>query len=387
MAIVRWNPLQGMLSLQDEMNRLFEASFFGEGATPSRGGKPIVWAPPIDVVESEDKVIVNAELPGMKAEDVELSVDDGLLTLKGERNFAEEVKEENLHRIERSYGYFERRIALPKTIDAENITASYNDGVLRIELPKVEATQSRQIKIKVEHPRVIEEIARFTGEIESCWAGPRARSNRKNQRQARFGDCVEEGGKMEDKEKDVKKQEQAHHRPLKKELEEEVKELEGEVEVLKEKLQASEEQSGGYLDDLKRLKAEFENYRKRMIREQTTIVETANQSMASKLLPVLDNLERAIAASDGEPGEGLADGVKMVHSQLLDVLKAEGLEEINPHGHPFDPHVCEAVRTVLSDDHADETVVEVHQKGYKWKDRLLRPAMATVSKCSSVGEQ
>ncbi len=190
---------------------------------------------------------------------------------------------------------------------------------------------------------------------------------------------------MEDKEKEVKKQEQTHHRPLKKELEEEVKELEGEVKVLNEKLQASEEKSGEYLDDLKRLKAEFENYRKRMLREQTGIVETANQGMASKLLPVLDNLERAIAAAGGEPTEGLADGVRMVHSQLLDVLKAEGLEEINPHGHPFDPHVCEAVRTVLSDDHADETVVEVHQKGYKWKDRLLRPAMATVSKCSGGG--
>ena len=104
MAIVRWNPFQGMLALQDEMNRLFETGLLGEGSTPSRGGKSIVWAPPIDVVESKDKVIVNAELPGMKAEDVELSVDDGLLTLKGERNFAEEVEEENLHRIERSNG-------------------------------------------------------------------------------------------------------------------------------------------------------------------------------------------------------------------------------------------------------------------------------------------
>lgn len=166
MAIVRWDPFRGMMALQDEMNRLFENTLFGEMTGSSRGGKSIVWAPPIDVVESKDKVIVNAELPGMKAEEVELSVDDGVLTLKGERNFSEEVKEENLHRIERAYGYFERRIALPKTIDADKISASYADGVLRIELPKMEETKPKQISIKVETPRVIEAEAAEKAEAE-----------------------------------------------------------------------------------------------------------------------------------------------------------------------------------------------------------------------------
>ncbi len=156
MAIVRWDPFRGMMALQDEMNRFFENNLFGEMAGSSRGGRSIVWAPPIDVVESSDKVIVNAELPGMKVEEVELSVDDGVLTLKGERSFSEEVKEENLHRIERAYGYFERRIALPKTIDPDKITASYTDGVLRIELPKAEETRPKQISIRVEAPKVIE---------------------------------------------------------------------------------------------------------------------------------------------------------------------------------------------------------------------------------------
>ncbi len=156
MAIVRWDPFRNLLALQDEMNRLFEGTLFGETGRASRGGRSIVWAPPIDVVESKDKVIVNAELPGMKPDEVELSVDEGVLTVKGERKFSEEVKEENLHRIERAYGYFERRIALPKTIDAERITATYTDGVLRIELPKVEESKPKQIPIKVESSKVIE---------------------------------------------------------------------------------------------------------------------------------------------------------------------------------------------------------------------------------------
>lgn len=205
---------------------------------------------------------------------------------------------------------------------------------------------------------------------------------------------VEEGGDMEDKDKQTKD----------KGLEKEgkgapaagaegkraargvsSKELEGEVKEMTEKLQAAEGQAREYLDDLKRLQAEFENYRKRMIREQTSIIESANQGLVTKLLPVIDNLERAIASAEAGAPEGLTEGVKMVHNQLVDVLEGEGLEEVNPHGHPFDPHVCEAVNTILTDDHEDETVVEVHQKGYKLKDRLLRPAMATVSKCSSEG--
>ncbi len=115
------------------------------------------------------------------------------------------------------------------------------------------------------------------------------------------------------------------------------------MKELTEKLQAAEGRAGEYLDDLKRLKAEFDNYRKRMIREQTSIIELANQGLVSKLLPVIDNLERAIASAEAGAPEGLTEGVQMVRDQLVDVLEGEGLEEVNPHGHPFDPHVCEAV--------------------------------------------
>ncbi len=163
------------------------------------------------------------------------------------------------------------------------------------------------------------------------------------------------------------------HRLHKKELEERMIELEA-------KLEKAEAKAREYLDDAQRQRAELENYRKRMIREQTRVVEQANSALIANLLPVIDNLEKALA-SCAERDDGLARGVRMVYGQLMEVLKKEGLEEINPQGHAFDPSECEAVMAVVSDDHEDETVVEVHQKGYRYKGNLLRPAKATVSKC------
>ena len=156
--------------------------------------------------------------------------------------------------------------------------------------------------------------------------------------------------------------------------------LEDKALELLAKLQEEEKRSGEYKDDLQRKQAELENYRKRMVREQTRIIEQANRRLIEELLPVIDNLEKALQSSQAG-GDQLTQGVRMVYDQLMDVLKKEGLEEINPLGHPFDPEVCEAVMAVVSDDHDDETVVEVHQKGYRYKGSLMRPARATVSKC------
>ncbi len=159
------------------------------------------------------------------------------------------------------------------------------------------------------------------------------------------------------------------------------KELEEAVISLEEKLEEAQALAKEYLEDAQRQKAELENYRKRMIREQTRAIEQANRSFIASLLPVIDNLEMALE-STGDRDDGLARGVRMIYDQLMGLLKREGLEEINPLGDRFDPEVCEAVMAVVSDDHEDETVVEVHQKGYKYRGSLLRPARATVSKCS-----
>lgn len=134
------------------------------------------------------------------------------------------------------------------------------------------------------------------------------------------------------------------------------------------------------LDGLKRLKAEFENYRKRMLKEQTRILETAESDLVKKLLAVIDNLERAIENAAGNEGaSGLREGVAMVLEQLLDILGKEGLEVIDPEGEPFDPEHHEAVLVVETEDCPEDTVIEVSQKGYRFNGKLLRPAMVKVS--------
>jgi HSP20 family protein len=150
MAIVRWDPFTDLMNLQGEVNRLFRRSFF-RGAEPSVVVETAAtWAPAIDLYESDGKLTVEAELPGLDAKDIEISLEDDILSVKGERKFSDEVKEENYHRIERAYGYFERNIPLPRKVDEDKVVATVTDGVLHIEMPKVEEAKPKQIPIKVE---------------------------------------------------------------------------------------------------------------------------------------------------------------------------------------------------------------------------------------------
>lgn len=133
------------------------------------------------------------------------------------------------------------------------------------------------------------------------------------------------------------------------------------------------------LDSLMRLKADFENYRKRMMREQTRIVETAEADLVRRLLPVIDNLERALEnAGEGEP-QGLRNGVEMVLDQMMEVLGKEGLEVIDPQGEPFDPEHHEAMMVVETGECPEDTVIDVVQRGFRFRGILLRPAMVSVS--------
>ncbi len=159
------------------------------------------------------------------------------------------------------------------------------------------------------------------------------------------------------------------------EPEERVQTLEGELEDF-------EAQNAELLDALRRLKADFDNYRKRMIKEQTRILETAEANLVKKLLPVMDNLERALASAGAGETKGLAEGVAKVLEMMLDVLKGEGLEVIDPAGEPFDPEHHEAMMVVETEECPENTVTEVIQKGYRLGGLLLRPAMVKVS-CST----
>ncbi|HLY60293.1 MAG TPA: Hsp20/alpha crystallin family protein [Terriglobia bacterium] len=147
MAIVRWEPFRDLLTTQDRFNRLFNHTFsnvFGDG-----DGKLGAWSPAVDIFETEQSLVLKAELPGIDPKDVEVRVENNTLFLKGQRKFENEVKEENYHRIERSYGSFTRTFALPGTVNAENVSADYKGGILTLTLPKREEAKPKSIKINV----------------------------------------------------------------------------------------------------------------------------------------------------------------------------------------------------------------------------------------------
>ena len=146
---------------------------------------------------------------------------------------------------------------------------------------------------------------------------------------------------------------------------------------LEEKLGALEAERDSHLDDLKRVAADFENYRKRAARDQESLVARAHERLVKELLPVLDDLERALAAAEGHEEVKLEEGVRLVHAELAAALEREGLAEIETNGR-FDPHVHEALLSQPSE--AEEgSVLEVVQKGYRLGDRVVRPARVVVA--------
>ena len=145
MAVVRWDPFRDLSMLQDRMNRLFDDA--GRTWRSDEPAATTTWAPAVDIFETEGEIVVKAELPGMERKDIALHLEKNVLTLKGERRFAKETKDENYHRIERSYGGFSRSFSIPATVDEEKIRADYKDGVLKIVLPKKEQAKPKQIRI------------------------------------------------------------------------------------------------------------------------------------------------------------------------------------------------------------------------------------------------
>ncbi len=147
MAIVRFEPFRELMSLQDRLNRLFNESYRPQGEDDwALGG---TWAPAVDIYEHENNIVIKAELPGVDPKDVDIRLDNNVLTVKGERKLDHEVKKESYHRVERSYGAFTRSFTLPTTVDPSGIKAEYKDGVLRVTLPKREEAKPKQIQISV----------------------------------------------------------------------------------------------------------------------------------------------------------------------------------------------------------------------------------------------
>jgi HSP20 family protein len=152
MAITRWDPFREVVALQNRVNSLFRE--MNDGDSPLTTAS---FVPAVDIYEDSKKVVLKLEVPGMDEKDLDVRVENNTLTVKGERKFEKEEKEENFHRIERRYGSFYRAFTLPSTVDTEHVGASYNAGILKLELNKKPEAQPKQIKVNVGGEKKAEE--------------------------------------------------------------------------------------------------------------------------------------------------------------------------------------------------------------------------------------
>jgi len=148
MALVKYNPLRELRSMQDQMDRLLNLSW-GGGEYPGEDIKEGIWQPAVDIYETADSIVIKAELPDVDQKDIDVRIEDNLLTIKGERKHESEVKKENYHRIERYFGSFQRSFKLPATVEQEKVAASCEKGVLTVTLPKKEEVKPKQINVEV----------------------------------------------------------------------------------------------------------------------------------------------------------------------------------------------------------------------------------------------
>ncbi len=153
MAIVKWAPyhrgwapFQDLVTIQDRINNLFEGSM---GYKDDKSLASTTWKPLVDIFEDEEAITIKAELPEVDEKDVQINLDNNMLTIRGERNLEKEEKKESYHRVERYYGSFQRSFELPTTVDRDNIAASYDKGVLKVVLPKKEEDQPKKVQIEI----------------------------------------------------------------------------------------------------------------------------------------------------------------------------------------------------------------------------------------------
>ena len=152
MALTRWDPFRELTTLQDRLNRLFQDAWTGPGLAAARGEEALVgtsFVPAVDVYEDEHSIALKMEVPGIDQKDIDIRLENNVLTVRGERKLEKEEKEENFQRIERRYGSFSRSFTLPNTVDVENVQADYENGVLKVKLAKRAEAKPKQIKVNI----------------------------------------------------------------------------------------------------------------------------------------------------------------------------------------------------------------------------------------------
>jgi HSP20 family protein len=147
MTLIRWKPVRSLDNIQDEVSRVFDSFFDAKPFV--RRGVDSGWDPDVDIVEDKDKVLVKIDLPGIEKDDIKVSVEENILTIKGERKAEKEEQDKSYHHVERVYGSFCRSFSLPSKVDAQSIRADYKNGVLSIDLPKAEEVKPKEIPINV----------------------------------------------------------------------------------------------------------------------------------------------------------------------------------------------------------------------------------------------
>jgi HSP20 family protein len=147
--INRWEPFRGASTLHEHLNRVF-----GEGFGRAEESNLTTWAPAVDILETEHELVVKADLPDVDPKDLDIRVENNILTIRGERKFQKQVNENNYLRVERSYGSFARSFSLANTVNSEAIKADYQNGVLTLNIPKREEAKPKQIKVSVGTPAV-----------------------------------------------------------------------------------------------------------------------------------------------------------------------------------------------------------------------------------------
>jgi HSP20 family protein len=144
-SITRWEPFRGIVNFQDQLNRLFEDSLRNQS-----GDSPMTaWAPAVDIYETENELVLKADLPDVNEKDIDVRIENNTLTVRGERKFEQKVTQDNFLRVERAYGSFSRSFTLPNTVNTETIKAEYKNGVLTVEMPKRAESKPKQVKVAV----------------------------------------------------------------------------------------------------------------------------------------------------------------------------------------------------------------------------------------------